>query len=107
MPSEGEYQMKQISATDYGINLKAALKQNKIISCITYKRNVELINSCFNVMIPLAKEQGTSKDKYKTIFEKGDECLIMKLKSRINPDTKGKNVQLSIDSYEFFCVTFK
>lgn len=94
MPQAGEYKIEEISKIDFFNKLASAQNQGCLISYIGYKSTVDFIYSRSGIRVSMSRD--------KTVLKNGDTLLIIKLKYRVNPEKKRRNIRYSADDYEYF-----
>ena len=95
MPSDGTYRRESITKREF----KKLFELNKN----SYKCYIGYPNACQHASKLLGVELVLNRDE--TDFKAGDIALVIKLKYRVNPDGKSKNVQYKEEDYEFIKVT--
>ena len=107
MPQDGEYTMRRIDAAEAKEMFVLHNKPGRTTpgrpewkSYIGYQQTAAILSALVGVKIPVSREQ--------TIFENGDEALVIKLRYRVNPREKNGGVHgQTLADYEFCFVTYR
>lgn len=92
MPKAGVYRIDEISQERFC----EILRENKVDSYIGYQQTCDYIEKISGVKVAMSRG--------KTVLEIGDKILIIKLKYRVNPLEKGKEVA---EDFEFFICDYR
>ena len=94
MPKAGHYRLTQISIEEF----TTLLKSNEFVSYIGYKETARLIEPIIEKPVPLSRKTTDLND--------GDVLVIVRLKYRVDAESKKGSIEPDITDFEFFKATY-
>lgn len=98
MPKPGNYFCEEIKAGEFARQLKEAKREGEVISSVGYPVMINLIEQLTGIQLPLSREA--------TNIQHRDQCLVAKLKYRLESPKLKKVESPSIEDLVFFRIGY-